>query len=127
MKLNDITNPDYIVVGQVLKLDGTATTPAVTKTSRATIKAFGLQSDTDRTVYATWAWTKSYTENYKVIWYYDTGDGVWFIGNDSTESSKQSLYTAPSNANRVKFKVKPVSKKRTVNKKETSYLSLIHI
>ena len=121
VKLNDITNPDYIVVGQVLKLDGTATTPAVTKTSRATIKAFGLQSNTDRTVYATWAWTKSYTENYQVMWYYDTGDGVWFIGNDSTESSKQSLYTAPSNANRVKFKVKPVSKKHTVNKKETSY------
>lgn len=121
VKLNDITNPDYIVVGQVLKLDGTATTPAVTKTSRATIKAFGLQSNTDRTVYATWAWTKSYTENYQVMWYYDTGDGVWFVGNDSTETSKQSLYTAPSNANRVKFKVKPVSKKRTVNKKETSY------
>ena len=55
------------------------------------------------------------------MWYYDTGDGVWFVGNDSTETSKQSLYTAPSNANRVKFKVKPVSKKRTVNKKETSY------
>lgn len=121
VKLNDITNPDYIVVGQVLKLDGSATTPAVTKTSRATIKAFGLQSNTDRTIYATWAWTKSYTDKYQVIWYYDTGNGVWFIGEDTTVTAKQSLYSAPSNANRVKFKVKPISKKRTVNKKETSY------
>ena len=27
VKLNDITDPYYIVVGQVLKLDGAATTP----------------------------------------------------------------------------------------------------
>lgn len=121
VKLNDITNPDYIVVGQVLKLDGTATSPATTKTSRATIKAFGLQSNTDRTIYATWAWTKTNTENYQVMWYYATGDGIWFIGEDSTVTAKQSLYTAPSNATRVKFKVKPVSKKRKVNNKETSY------
>lgn len=121
VKLNDITNPDYIVVGQVLKLDGAATSPATTKTSRATIKAFGLQSNTDRTIYVTWAWTKTNTENYQVMWYYATGDGIWFIGEDSTVTAKQSLYTAPSNATRVKFKVKPVSKKRKVNNKETSY------
>lgn len=121
VKLNDITNPDYIVVGQVLKLDGAATTPAVTKTSRATIKAFGLQSNTDRTIYATWAWTKTNTDKYQVMWYYATGDGIWFIGEDSTVDAKQSLYTAPSNATRVKFKVKPISKKHKVNGKEVSY------
>ena len=121
VKLNDITNPDYIVVGQVLKLDGAATTPAVTKTSRAIIKAFGLQSNTDRTIYATWAWTKTNTDKYQVMWYYATGDGIWFIGEDSTVTAKQSLYTAPSNATRVKFKVKPISKKHKVNNKEVSY------
>lgn len=121
VKLNDITNPDYIVVGQVLKLDGAATTPAVTKTSRATIKAFGLQSNTDRTIYATWAWTKTNTDKYQVIWYYATGDSIWFIGEDSTVTAKQSLYTAPSNATQVKFKVKPISKKHKVNGKEVSY------
>ena len=120
VKLNDITNPDYIVVGQVLKIDGTAT---VVKpgASKATIKAFGLQSNTDRTVYATWAWNKSNTENYKVAWYYDTGDGVWFEGNISNVDSKQSTYNAPSNANRAKFKVKPISKTYTKNKKTLSY------
>lgn len=120
VKINDITNPNYIVVGQVIKLSGTATT-ATSKSARATIKAFGLQSNTDRTVYATWTWTKSHTENYQVMWYYDTGDGVWFIGNNSTTTDKQSLYNAPSNALRVKFKVKPVSKKRKVNNNETAY------
>jgi hypothetical protein len=72
-------------------------------------------------MYATWTWDKSNTENYKIMWYYDTGDGVWFIGTDSTVTAKQCTYNAPSNAKRVKFKVKPVSKKRTVNNKETSY------
>lgn len=121
VRLNDITDPNYIVVGQVLKLDGTDTPAGVSKTARATIKAFGLQSNTDRTMYATWTWTKSNTENYQVIWYYDTGDGVWFIGSDSTVNVKQCTYSAPSNAERVKFKVKPISKKRTVNKKEVAY------
>lgn len=120
-KINDITDANRIVVGQVIILTGGSITPAKTTTSRATIKAFGLQSNTDRTMYATWSWTKSYTENYQTIWYYDTGNGVWFIGSDSTTTDKQSIYNAPSNAIRVKFKVKPISKKHKVNDKETSY------
>lgn len=119
--LNNIANPDYIVVGQILKIDGTADPVKTNKTSKATVRVFGLQSNTDRTMYATWTWDKSYTEHYQVKWYYSTGDGIWFIGEDSTVTAKQSLYTAPSNATRVKFTVKPISKKRTVNKKETSY------
>lgn len=121
VSLNHIKNPDYIVVGQVLIVSGTASTIAKNTTSKATIRVFGLQSNTDRTMYATWTWDKSNTENYQVIWYYDTGDGVWFKGNDSTTTDKQSTYNAPTNANRVKFKVKPISKKRKVNNKETSY------
>lgn len=120
VELNDITNPDYIVVGQVIKLSGTAT-KKTNNTSRAIIKAFGLQSNTDRTIYATWTWTKSYTENYQVQWYYATGDGIWFVGSDTTVTVKQATYNAPSNATKVKFKVKPISKKRKVNNKETSY------
>lgn len=121
VSLNNIANPDYIVVGQILKLSGEADKETTNTTSRATIKVFGLQSNTDRTVYATWTWSKSNTENYRVIWYYDTGDGVWFIGDDSTTTDKQSLYSAPTNALKVKFKVKPVSKTRKVNGKDTVY------
>lgn len=121
VKLNNIADPNYIVVGQVLKLTGTASTPATNKTSKPKISIFGLQSNTDRTVYATWTWSKNNTENYRVIWYYNTGDKVWFVGDDSTTTYKQSVYTAPTNATKVKFKVKANSKKRTVNGKETTY------
>ena len=121
VKLNDISNPDYIVVGQVLIISGTAVQTKKNTTSRATIKVFGLQSNSDRTVYATWIWDKSGTQHYQVKWYYDTGDGVWFIGNDSTVTVKQDTYNAPANAKRVKFVVRPISKTRTVNKKTTNY------
>jgi hypothetical protein len=115
VKLNDITDPDYIVVGQVLIISGGTTTTTTNTTNKAKIKAFGLQSNTDRTVYATWTWDKDKTENYKTMWYYATGDGVWFIGNDSTTTNKQSTYNAPTNATKVKFKVKPVAKSGTAN------------
>ena len=122
-KLNNISNPNRIVVGQVLIISGGSASNSSKNTaaSTATIKVFGLQSNTDRTMYATWEWSKTNTEHFRTVWYYDTGDGVWFIGSDTTTTDKQCTYNAPANANRVKFVVKPVSKKRTVNNKETSY------
>lgn len=74
-----------------------------------------LQTGTDRTLFATWDWNKSNTDKYEVSWKYDTGDGVWFNGNDGSSNSKQSTYSAPSNAVRVQFKVKAVSKKKGKN------------
>ena len=121
VKLNDIENADLIYKGQVLIISGTATTAAKNTTSKPTIKSFGLQADTDRTVFATWSWDKDHTENYKTMWYYSTGDGVWFVGSDGTTTYKHSTYNAPSNAKSVKFKVKAISKKHKVKGKETSY------
>ena len=60
-----------------------------------------VQTGTDRTIFATWTWNKSKTDHYEVRWYYDTGDGVWFVGTDSTATSKQNTYSAPDNAKRV--------------------------
>lgn len=82
-----------------------------------------IQSGTDRTVYATWAWTKSHTDHYAIKWYYGTGDGVWFVGESTTTTSKQSTYNAPSNASKVGFKVKPVAKTHKVKKKTVAYWS----
>ena len=90
-------------------------------TSVPTITHFGLQSNSDNTLFATWSWSKDNTDNYETEWYYDTGDGVWFVGNKSTTEDKQSTYNIPSNAKRVKFRVKPISKTYTSNDKETSY------
>ena len=133
--INNIPNPNLIYDGQVIKLTNTAGSGGSTSsTSTAnqnspTILQFGVQSDSENTLFATWSWSKSNTASYAVLWLYDTGDGVWFVGNDSNISinenapsvSRQSTYSIPSNANRVKFKVKPISKTYAKNDKETSY------
>lgn len=128
--LNNIKNVNKIQIGQklIISKDGTSSgststtsTKKKTNSNKATITHFDLQNDTDRTIFATWTWDKSNVDNYKVMWYYATGDGVWFVGTDGTETYKQSTYNAPANATQVKFKVKPVAKKRKVNGKETAY------
>lgn len=119
VKLNDIKDPDYIVVDQQLEIqpgitdvdDIEAPEPKVNPTYQPSITNFGLQSNTDRTMYVTWSWDKDGTDGYQVMWHYDTGDGVWFIGSDSNVSATQSLYTAPQNAKRVKVKVKAIPQK----------------
>ena len=85
------------------------------------IDYFGLQAGTDNTIFAAWSWDRDNTENYKTMWYYDTGNGIWFVGNDSTTEYKQSVYSAPSNAKRVKFKVKAIAKTHKVNNVDTVY------
>lgn len=91
-----------------------------------TITSFGIQTGTDRVVYATWNWSWEHTKQYNVRWYYDTGDTngsgtIWFMGNDSNVTIKQASYTAPSNAKRVRFVVQPVSETYTSNNSEVSY------
>lgn len=128
-EINDIDDPNYIVVGQILKLDNPTnadgTNQAVAKTgskgSAVVIKAFGVQSNTERTMYVSWAWSKSQTKDYKVMWYYATGDGVWFVGDDATTEYKQSVYSAPENAKRVKVKILPESNTHKVKNKDTKY------
>lgn len=120
---NAIEDRDFIVVGQVIKLVA-PTKPSENKTSTPIIKAFGVQSGTDRTMYASWSWDKTNTDHYEVLWTYDSGDKVWFEGSKTTvdgDSPRSSTYVAPINAKQIKFKVKPVSKTHTVNNKETSY------
>lgn len=122
--LNGISNPNLIYVGQKIKLTGTATSTSSSSSSSSstiTINAFGLQSNSDNLLFATWTWSKSNTANYEYEWYYDTGNSVWFVGSQSSTENKQCTYTIPSNAKRVRFRVKPISKTYTKNNKTTSY------
>lgn len=120
--LNNIKDVNLIYIGQVLIISGTAAPTATNSSNQAVIIHFGLQANTDSTIFATWAWDIDHTENYQVKWYYFTGDkDIWFIGNDTTTTEKQSTYSAPENAKRVKVLVKPISQKHTVNKTETAY------
>lgn len=78
-----------------------------------------FQNNSDSTLYATWSWGHKHTKEYSIEWQYDTGNGVWFIGNTSTETRKQSTYSFPSNAKKVRVLVKPISTtyKKKVTKK----------
>lgn len=122
-KINNISSPYYIYVGQVIKLSGGASsaTKAKNNSNKAVIQHFGFQSNSDNTLFATWKWDKSHTDKYQVRWYYATGDGVAFMGSDTTVDIKQSTYNPPENAYKVMFYVKPISKTYTKNNKETSY------
>lgn len=106
----DITNKDRIYVGQVIIISGSPATKTTSNSGKAKITNFGLQSNTDRRIFATWAWDKKNTDHYKVKWKYSTGDGVGFIGNTSDVTDKQSVYDAPENAISVAFTVTPISK-----------------
>lgn len=128
--INNISNPDLIFVGQKIMLTKSSSSSSTKSNSnKPTIKQFGLLSTGDNTLFATWEWSKSNTAGYKVVWTYDTGDGVWLEGSNSTinvdkdipELSRQSTYGIPANAKKVRFKVKPVSETYTKNKKETTY------
>lgn len=124
-KWNNISNPDHIVVGQVLQISdpgsGGGTTSKPNNTNRPIIELFGLQSNTENTIFASWKWDKDHTANYEVIWYYDTGDKIWFIGSKSTTEDKQATYSAPSNAKQIKFKVKAISETYRSNDNDVSY------
>lgn len=131
--INNIPNPDLIYVGQVIYLTQEAASgsgSASTNKNKVTINQFGLMSNSDNTLFATWSWDEKNTDSYKVAWTYDTGNGVWFDGSSSSISvdednpslSKQSTYSIPSNAKKVRFKVKPISKTyKNSNDVETKY------
>ena len=95
---------------------------------KAKITDWGVLKEDKRTVFATWSWTKSHTDHYDLRWEYATGDGHWWRNYDGTNygttKNKYSQFTAPTNATKVRFSVRPVSKKYKKNKKdkkETSY------
>lgn len=130
-KLNNIANVNLIYVGQVLKISETVTvTPSKPNTTsnanatKVTITAFGLQSNTDRTFFATWSWPRGYTDKFDVRWFYGTGDKAKFTGSstsvDSIDNSQpQSTYTPPENATYVSFQVKPIATTHKVNDVDT--------
>ena len=128
VKLNNIKDPNYIITGQKLIISGKTTTASSTSssststsTNKAKIDVFGVQSNSERTMYATWTWSKSNTKEYSVKWYYATGDGVAFVGGTDTVTAKQYIFTPPSNSTAVSFYVKPISKTYTKDKKQVNH------
>lgn len=127
--INNLVNPDLIYPGEKIYLySATAQSTKTYSAKKATIQQFGVLSTDDNTLFATWNWSKeSQTESYKVEWVYDTGDGFWLSGSSTTNTvdhdnralSRQSTYSIPSGARRVRFRVKPISKKKSSNSDAT--------
>lgn len=137
-KLNNIRNVNRIYVGQVLYISGkpsssgggggggggSSSKPSSKPSNNANITMFGLQSDTENTIFAVWTWDKSNTDKYTVEWDYYTDNKTWFKGNhtDVTHSTtKESTYNMPKNATKVRFRVKPISKTYNKDNKTVSY------
>lgn len=125
--LNNISNANLIYVNQKIYLtktgSGGSSSATPDNSNKAIVTHFGVQSNSENTLFATWSWSKSNTANYEVRWEYDTGDGVWFIGNKGTTEDKQSTYSIPSNAKKVRFFVKPISKTYKPDKKSDKEVS----
>ena len=48
-------------------------------------------------------------DHFEVEWYFYTGDDVWFKGTTGSPKETNSTYNPPSNALKIKIKVKPVA------------------
>lgn len=121
--INNISNPDLIYIGQKIKFksSGSSSSSTTTQSTAVTINQFGELSNVDNTLFVTWSWGRSSeTENYEVEWSYDMGNGVWFTDGKSTTEYMNHKYSIPSGARKVRVRVKPISKKKTVNNKETN-------
>lgn len=122
-QINDLDNPNFILIGQVLKLQGT-TTKKVNSTYRPTIKHFGRISNTDKDIFASWVFSKTNVDHYEVEWQHFIGAfQMWVVGSKSTVTEKYCIYgSTPTNyVPKVRFRVKPVAKTRKVNGKDTPY------
>lgn len=85
-------------------------------TNRATVTRLEKVKDDSNEYIATWSWNETLaktTDNYEYKWYYGTGLGVWIIGSEGTSDSRQSTYTPPEEANKIKFIVKPIATKNS--------------
>lgn len=129
MKLNSdlISDPNVITPGMTIKVTGEVKN---NNSKTVTIVGFGVQVNTTRTMFVAWEWGESEnTENYQVVWRYQTGDvnnkgeAIWYDGSDSTTTNgdtKQSVYNAPENAKVVYVKIKPNMKSGSSNGTSTS-------
>ena len=93
--INDIENIDKLFIGQTLSLKNTKGKKIKKKKNNSLtpkISRMGIQSNSENTVFATWRFTRSHVKEYRCVWYYSTGDGVWFVGSDSTETSQHIIH-----------------------------------
>ena len=126
--LNGLISAESIVVGQIIRIlwgsDPVSPPPTViNNTNKPIIEQFGLQANSENTVYISWRWHKPYTQSFRVLWEYFTGDNILFVGSDSNLSGneRQSLYQIPNNAIFVKCTILPISETYLLNDVQTNH------
>lgn len=129
VKLNNIKNPDYIVVGQVLQIDGTKVEPAKTTTSKVRIDVWGLVSNTTgptRQMFVSWSFDQSNVSHYLIKWQYCVIVNGKEVSAETSPTQINTLfgtYSPDDSTTRVKVAIKPVAKTRKVNGKDTPYFT----
>ena len=121
VELNDIVDPDLILIGQRLLISGTKT-PATVVQRKATIKELGLlaNSESGRQLMAVWTFSNEKSlKGYHIQWeYYPAGSNVPLEGSYTKNESvklegtnkdspihEYSLWDPPSNATKVRIRV----------------------
>ena len=126
--LNGISNSNLIYPGQKLKLTGTASSSSTSSkstanTNKANITMFGLMaSSKEDTLFAVWTWSKSNTDKFEYEWEYTIKDSgsTWWTGSKSETKDYECTWNIPDNAEKVRFRVKPISKTYTVTENKKS-------
>ena len=117
VELNDIKDPDKIVVGQKIQVSGNKKSSS-SNGNTVKVTAFGLLANTTRNIYATWAWDKvSTTKNYEIRWWRlvkqsVTNKELWIFASKTTTDSG-TVMDATFNASEldiaVKATIKPIA------------------
>ena len=117
-KWNNIPNADLIYPGQVLVLEQPTSKPPTNTSTTVRKNQFGLQADIDNVLFITWDFDRDYVKEYEVQWAYYTTNLVWFGGTGSTTTTKDkySTYNIPSNAKKVRVKIRPICDKEKAEK-----------
>lgn len=135
---NNISNPDKIYVGQVIKLYNPASSGGSSSSSKTTastkavkIEHFGVSVQDPNELIVEWSWGKeSETSSYKYEWGCANGSGLWVdeslgennVDDKSRHVARQTTFSIPAGTTRVRFRVLPISKTKKDSKgKETSY------
>ena len=125
--MNGIEDPDKVLADAKLKYrENAATSDTPVNKGKATITKFGmLTTSSDNKLYAVWTWKEEdTTEHYEYEWEYTigaTGDTWWSgSGSKSTTKELECSYSIPSDAEMVRFRVRPIAKTTRENGKEST-------
>lgn len=136
VKVNNIANRNRIYVGQSINFSAKGSTSSSSSAKaqtakKVTINGFGLQANSSkgRDMYACWTWTREHTKEYKVRWeqYLRQPDGTGYLTwEETTETTRDSEFSAKDNSEYVQVFVTPVSETYTSkdssgNETEKSY------